>query len=82
LSIELALDENGDVEMWADNQNITNYAHLTKVPADVCIVGMVVTKHCPKVEKMTDLSDIDCGSTWVEFILTYTRCMILERETR
>nr|UUV42159.1 MAG: polyprotein [Hanko virus] len=82
LSIELALDENGDVEMWADNQNITNYAHLIKVPADVCIVGMVVTKHCPKVEKMTDLSDIDCGSTWVEFMLTYTRCMILERETR
>nr|UBB38825.1 polyprotein [Aedes notoscriptus flavivirus] len=82
LSVDIVLDDKGGLEMWADKQNITNYAHLMKVPGDVCGIGMMVTKHCPKVDKLTDLAEIDCGSTWSAFDVTYTRCALLERKTR
>ncbi|YP_009259258.1 truncated polyprotein [Parramatta River virus] len=82
VTIQVVVTTDARIELWSDRKNFTAHAHLVKVPTDVCNDGVFVTKHCPKVEKLSDLGEIDCGSSWSEFTLTYTRCVTLERASR
>lgn len=82
--IDLKIDSDGRTEIFIGEKNITDQAALFKLPKDVCPTGILVSKICHKIPKdmETGLRLTDCGSTWMEFRLRYTRCVPRTRRQR
>ncbi|AQU42772.1 polyprotein [Menghai flavivirus] len=60
--------------VFKNNQPYDLDASKFKIPGDTCPQGVLITKLCPRVKKISDLGATDCGSTELEFEIQFTRC--------
>nr|BEP11674.1 polyprotein [Aedes flavivirus] len=83
LSETLRYGTDGNGKLTLETEDGTAIDSLNyKLPADACLVGLPIEKHCPLVSKLADLDNIDCGSTTEEFRLKYNRCQVTPRKRR
>ncbi|YP_006491219.1 truncated polyprotein [Kamiti River virus] len=74
-------DGKGALRLEREDGSIVDVAFY-KLPSDACPGGTVIEKHCPLVIRMSDLENIDCGSSVEGFHLRYHRCVPQVRRRR
>nr|YP_009259322.1 protein pr [Aedes flavivirus] len=80
-TLRYGTDGNGKLTLETEDGTAIDSINY-KLPADACLVGLPIEKHCPLVSKLADLDNIDCGSTTEEFRLKYNRCQVTPRKRR
>nr|YP_009268602.1 protein pr [Nakiwogo virus] len=82
--VDFKMDFTGKTEIFIGEKNITDQLSKFKLPSDACPSGTMVSKVCHKIPKdiVDGLRLTDCGSTWMEFRLKYSRCVQKNRKQR